>query len=199
MKYSTRKHLIVVNLEVGDQMDEFNTDQILNDREERYEKQATMVNLHNLPIISFSINKPGIEKNNELIKKIFTSGLKEIESVLFDNSIEIMDRYCSIDGFSGPVIIMSIAYNPIKMKELMVTIENNHSLGRLLDIDVIDIQLNHISRSDLGFKSRKCLLCNDDAKICSRSQRHDMVEVLKKFYDIYFSYFENQETQHEKT
>ncbi len=192
MKYSTRKHLIVVNLEAGNQMGEFNMTRILDDREERYEKQIEMITVHNLPIISFSINKPGTEKNNELIKKIFASGLKEIESVLFDNSIEIMDRYCSTDGFSGPVIMLSIAYNPIKIKELMVNIENNHSLGRLLDIDVIDIQLNHISRSNLGFESRKCLLCNDNAKICSRSQRHDMADVLKKFYDICFSYLENQ-------
>lgn len=173
-------------------MDGFNVAQLLDDREERYKKQIEMITVHNLPIISFTINTPGSEKNNEIIKNIFKSGLKKIEAVLWDNSIDIIDRYCSTDGFSGPVIMLSIASNPIKTKELMVDIENNHPLGRLLDIDVIDIQLNHISRCTLGFEARKCLICNESAKICSRSQRHDMVDVLKQFYDICFSYLENQ-------
>ncbi|MDP3385797.1 MAG: citrate lyase holo-[acyl-carrier protein] synthase, partial [Eubacteriales bacterium] len=159
---------------------------------ERYKKQTEMIALYKLPVISFTINKPGMEKNNEIIKKVFIAGLKEIESVLSDNMIEIMDRHCSSDGFSGPAIIMSINYNPQKIKELMAGIENNHSIGRLLDIDVIDEQFNHISRSDLGLEARKCLICDDRAKICSRSHRHDMVDVLKVFYDICFSYFENQ-------
>ncbi|MBV1756516.1 MAG: citrate lyase holo-[acyl-carrier protein] synthase [Dethiosulfatibacter sp.] len=173
-------------------MDGFNVAQLLDDREERYKKQIEMITVHNLPIISFTINTPGSEKNNKIIKHIFESGLKEIESVLLNNSIEIMDRYYSTDGLSGPIIILSLSSNPIKLKELMIGIENKHSLGRLLDIDVIDEQLKHISRTDLGFETRKCLICNEYAKICSRSQRHDMTDVLNKFYDICFSYLANQ-------
>lgn len=173
-------------------MSEYNLTQLLDDREERYNKQVEMISLNNLPIISFTINKPGIEKQSDIIKRIFLLGLKEIESVLSNNKLEIIDLYQNIDSFAGPITILSIKGNPIKIKKLMVNIENNHSIGRLLDIDVIDEHLNLISRSDFGLASRKCLICNDDAKVCSRNQRHDMVDVLKKFYDICFSYFENQ-------
>lgn len=176
-------------------MDEFNVTQLLDDREERYNKQVEMITLYNLPIISFSINKPGSEKNNEIIKKIFASGLKEIESVLSINNIQILDRFCNSEAFSGPVIILSISddskrMNRVRIKKIMVDIENNHPIGRLLDIDVIDEQLNPISRTELGFQARKCLVCDDNAKICSRNQRHDMNIVLGKFYDICHSYFE---------
>ncbi|HBH12024.1 MAG: putative apo-citrate lyase phosphoribosyl-dephospho-CoA transferase [Clostridiales bacterium 38_11] len=174
-------------------MNGFSMAKLLDDKEERYKKQTEMIVLNKLPVISFTINKPGTEKNNEIIKNIFASGLKEIESVLSVNNIEIMDRYCSSDGLSGPIIILSINFNPNKIKEWMVDIENNHPIGRLLDIDVIDEQRGHISRINLGFEARKCLICNDYAKICSRSQRHDMGDVLKKFYNICFLYIEKQQ------
>jgi holo-ACP synthase len=186
----------IVNIEAGYDMDGFYMTQLLNDREERYKKQCEMIALYNLPIISFSINLPGSEKNNETIKEIFTLGLIEIEAVLSNNNIQIVDRFSNSKAFSGPVTILSINNNSSKIKKLMVDIENNHPIGRLLDIDVIDEQFNPISRTDFGFQARKCLVCNDYAKNCSRSQRHDMVDVLKKFYDICFSYLENQ---HKKT
>jgi holo-ACP synthase len=177
-------------------MDGFYMTQLLNDMEERYQKQCDMITLFNLPIISFSINMPGSEKNNETIIEIFSLGLSEIEAVLSNSNIQIVDRFCNFKAFSGPSIILSINDKPDRIKKLMVDIENNHPIGRLLDIDVIDEQFNPISRTDFGFQARRCLVCNNYAKNCSRSQRHDMVDVLKKFYDIWFSYLENQ---HKKT
>jgi holo-ACP synthase len=177
-------------------MDGFYMTQLLNDREDRYKKQCELIALYQLPIISFSINIPGSEKNNETIKEIFKLGLQEIETVLSNNNIQIVDRFSNSKAYSGPSIILSINEKPERIKKLMVDIESNHPIGRLLDIDVMDEQLNPISRTDFGFQARKCLVCNDYAKNCSRSQLHDMADVLKKFYDIFFSYLENQ---HKKT
>ena len=41
-----------------------------------------------------------------------------------------------------------------------------------------------ISRKDLGFPERKCLLCNNPACQCGRSRKHSIEELRKKIYGI---------------
>ena len=82
----------------------------------------------------------------------------------------------------------------------MIEIEENHILGRCLDIDVYRIKDNKvmgISRSDLFKSPRKCFICDLDAKICSRSQTHSIEEIKKYFEKAYFRYKE-QEKKSEK-
>jgi holo-ACP synthase len=159
---------------------------ILNAREERMERQKKIIDKYHSPIISFTVNSPGKEKNNEIIQRIFMSGKEEIESMLFSNNISIKEIYISTAKASGPEAIYSVDADAKKIKHLATKIENNHTLGRLFDIDVIDESFNSLSRKELGYKERKCIVCKDDAKICARSQRHEIKEVLKKFNEIYF-------------
>lgn len=73
-------------------------------------------------------------------------------------------------------------------KRLAVGIEENHPLGRLMDIDVIDASLVPIGRSSLGLPSRKCLLCGDDARVCMRAGRHSYSDLLDKISDTVDAY-----------
>ncbi len=45
-------------------------------------------------------------------------------------------------------------------------------------------RLCSISRNDLGYESRRCLLCDDSAKACARSQKHNMADLLAQIDDI---------------
>lgn len=67
--------------------------------------------------------------------------------------------------------------SPLQAKQMAVEAEEADGLGRLLDIDVITAA-GGVSRSDLGLSGRRCLLCGEDAKVCARSQRHPMEELL---------------------
>lgn len=67
------------------------------------------------------------------------------------------------------------------VKRLTVEIEEASPLGRLFDMDVLAVKdeaLVGISRKDIGYGRRTCLLCGGDAKVCARSQKHDMGQLL---------------------
>ena len=61
----------------------------------------------------------------------------------------------------------------------MIALEET-KIGRLYDIDVLEKENTKISRKDLGFPERKCLLCNNPACQCGRSRKHSIEELRKK-------------------
>ena len=73
------------------------------------------------------------------------------------------------------------------IKKLMIEIEEN-SLGRIYDIDVLNGLGEKISRSDLGYENRKCLICNEDVFICMRNKTHSYEELKRKIYEDYINY-----------
>ena len=68
-------------------------------------------------------------------------------------------------------------------KYLAVIIESISPKARLLDIDVMDKD-GAVSRGELGLDARKCLICDEDAKVCARSQKHSMEELLAKVKEL---------------
>jgi holo-ACP synthase len=68
-------------------------------------------------------------------------------------------------------------------KYLAVIIESISPKARLLDIDVMDKD-GAVSRRELGLDARKCLICDEDAKVCARSQKHSMEELLAKVKEL---------------
>ena len=72
----------------------------------------------------------------------------------------------------------------------MIAIETKISIGRLMDLDVlhlVDGIPQPISRQELGFSRRQCYICQNDAKVCSRSRKHSVIEMqeaIAKFIKI---------------
>ena len=58
----------------------------------------------------------------------------------------------------------------MEIKKITVEIENNLSVGRLFDMDVLDENGTHIERMEIGESPRTCLLCGNPAKECARSR-----------------------------
>ena len=72
----------------------------------------------------------------------------------------------------------------LEVKRLCCSIEDEHPLGRLMDIDVVchfdrsgEISLKPLSREDIGLPARHCLLCNKPARECMRAHRHSPEEI----------------------
>jgi holo-ACP synthase/triphosphoribosyl-dephospho-CoA synthase len=57
-------------------------------------------------------------------------------------------------------------------KALTCKLEEEHPLGRLMDIDVFDERGFLLSRAMFGFKKRRCLVCDEEAFVCARAQKH---------------------------
>ena len=72
------------------------------------------------------------------------------------------------------------SYETEKIKNITVAIEESSELGRLFDIDVIDINFEKLSRKSF----RKCLICEAQAQECGRSRKHSVGELQNKVEEI---------------
>ena len=63
---------------------------------------------------------------------------------------------------------------------MTVAIEESSQLGRLFDIDIIDINFEKLSRKSF----RKCLICEEQAQECGRSRKHSVEELQNKVEEI---------------
>jgi holo-ACP synthase CitX len=73
-------------------------------------------------------------------------------------------------------------------KRMACHIEEEHPLGRLFDLDVIDTTGTPVSRSALGAEPRRCLLCQQEARFCMRNHTHSREELqarIEKIVDEY--------------
>ena len=62
------------------------------------------------------------------------------------------------------------------LKEMTVDIEEADELGRLFDLDVLDVDGRKLER----FEERGCLICGAIGKGCARSRAHTVEELQKK-------------------
>lgn len=152
--------------------------QMLLAKEKRVENQKLMLTRHNYPLISLSIVIPGPIKDSSGANFLFKEAIKALHDCFAENTILVIDEqhYHSIAGAEA---IMSVKCSANRLKQYCIDIEENHPLGRLWDIDVIDpITQQSLSRSEFKHHSRKCLICHDMAKVCSRARRHSLDEIF---------------------
>ncbi len=148
-------------------------------RENRVKLQ-TKYRLHfQKPIISFCMNIPGPIKTTTKIQKAFDIGCKEIENTLQATKMKILDSTC-LHKPTGDEWILCVEGDAAKIKALMSNIEDFHPLGRLFDIDVIDVNGEKLSRTAF----RKCLICNVQAQVCARFRKHSIFEMQNKIEEI---------------
>ena len=158
---------------------EVGIDEILDCREKRVAIQNEMIKKYNKPIISFTMNIPGPIKTNNEIKKAFDIGKNLILENLNKNNIEILEIQ-ELNENTGNELFISVNSLAEKIKNITVSIEEASELGRLFDMDVIDINFEKLSRKSF----RKCLICEAQAQECGRSQKHSMEELQNKVEKI---------------
>ena len=145
--------------------------EILQSREDRRDKQIDLINRYNSTLISFTLNTPGIVKDNEMYRGIHREGMKKISKLLIENRIPILFQK-EINKSTGSEGYIAVDIDSIEVKKLLIALEETHPLGRIFDIDVFDNSHKQISRSDLGINPRRCLLCGKDASICAKDMSH---------------------------
>ena len=158
---------------------EVGIDEILNCREKRVAIQNKMIKKHNKPVISFTMNIPGPIKTNNEIKKAFDIGKNLILEKLKENNIEILEIQ-ELNENTGNELFISVNSLAKKIKNITVSIEEASELGRLFDMDVIDINFEKLSRESF----RKCLICEKQAQECGRSRKHSVGELQNKVEKI---------------
>ncbi|WP_058912197.1 citrate lyase holo-[acyl-carrier protein] synthase [Entomohabitans teleogrylli] len=151
--------------------------EMLRARERRVARQHHALQCYRLPLISLSLVTPGPVKDSAVYRRLMGYGIGAIthccrqmgwttvweEAFYADSGSEWMCALCA----------------PAKaIKQQMAALEDHHFLGRLWDIDVVDIDGAGVSRRCLGHSPRRCLICQDEAHACARSQRHKLSLLL---------------------
>lgn len=163
----------------------------LQEKEKRALRQKELHEKWHLPILTFMLNVPGVEKQSSEMEKVEKVWIKRIEEELC-GKIKTESFFYSI---AGNYYLAAVDMDALSLKQLALQWEEEDEIGRILDVDILDENLKSISRTDLGYPLRKCFICDQPAKICMREQNHEISELLKTVHHliIKFNRRENNE------
>ena len=164
-------------------MEEVNLQEMLAARERRCYLQAQLLQQYKRSLISFTLNIPGPIKVLPGVPEAFALGCSRIEALLKDRLV-LIQHMETIKAKTGYEAFYSVDANPNFVKELMITLEDQDRIGRLFDIDVLRADGSKVSREELGFAPRTCLICEQPAHVCSRSRSHSVAELTAEISQI---------------
>lgn len=157
---------------------------ILLAREQRVLKQQQLIETYRCSLLCMRVNYPGVHKNNNVSIGIFNVLAYELYTS-FQNDLQ----YCNVEiTAEGPILTAVIGLAAEHIKAMAVQMEENHALGRFVDIDTYSSSGTGIRRQQLGFKGRSCYLCPEPAHCCVRQARHGMEEI-KEHIRLQYEHF----------
>lgn len=164
---------------------EITLDMLLESREKRWQLQRQLIQDNpGLTLVCLTVIIPGNVKRNAQSLVVAHAAVEAIQEA-FGQSIHWQREQDLSTGYEGYYLVdMSM----IACKRLACEIEDNHPLGRLFDIDVINTHVEPVSRSVIGREGRKCLLCDQDARYCMRNHTHTRDELQQKIQQMIEAY-----------
>lgn len=152
-------------------------------REERAARQRAWQNRYSSPLLSFTLNIPGPIKTTPALHCAFVAGLSALEKRLSDARLPCIAQ-AEFHAPTGDEALLAIRGDAKMIKAIAVAIEEQHPLGRLFDMDVLDTDGTKLSRTI----PRRCLLCMEPAAACARSRRHNIAELTAKIERLLDAY-----------
>ena len=160
-------------------------DQLLASRDRRWHRQQELLREHpDETLLCLTVIMPGAVKRNRF-SLVVAQAATEAMRVAFADSITWMEERDLETGFEA----YAFTTHPLlDAKRMACHIEEEHPLGRLFDLDVIDTTGTPVSRSAIGAEPRLCLLCQQEARFCMRNHTHSREELqarIEKIVDEY--------------
>lgn len=161
---------------------------ILDARENRVQIQQEMLQKSPSCLLSFTLNIPGPVKVFPYTKWTYEVGISIIlKGISLLNGVIIEQKEVKKD--TGWEAFFALNLHPEDMKAYLLGQEEQHPLGRLFDFDILRADGRKLSRQELGFLERTCLLCGNPAFLCGRSRTHSAQELLAKEIEIMENFF----------
>lgn len=160
-------------------MEEVSLSMMLECRENRARTQRELISMYGKPVVSFTMNIAGPVKTNRLIERGFSIGVERLLGALLCRKATVMYKRTNFLT-TGPEGFFVVDMDPCRLKSICKWIEEMDPLGRLFDMDVIDVDGKKVERKD----HRHCLICNEPAKICSSRRIHAIEDVWNRTNEI---------------
>lgn len=164
-------------------------DDMLSARERRSFQQAQLLQEHaSRSLLCVTLNIPGPVKNSASLTSLFKHLMVLIREDLAGVEVLETDLLALKTGCEY-YLIANLSKE--KLKERMIGFEQGHPLGRLLDLDVLSLeagQVQPVSRTALGYPPRQCYLCQEEAKVCGRMRKHDVLEMQGAIAEMVSTY-----------
>ena len=158
-----------------------NLNEILAAREQRRERQWELLRQFGKPLICFTMNVPGPEKNHFLVTYGFALGDRLLRESLPAGKLLQETRRATAAGPEGFYVVDASAE---ELKGICVRLEEKTPGGRVFDLDVLRPDGSKVERSELGLPGRTCLLCGEPAALCGRSRSHSLTQLQEKTWQL---------------
>lgn len=155
-------------------MQEVTLMQMLEARENRVLEQQRLLREYGVPLICFTMNIPGPVKYSPLIERAFEEGCRTLGHRLPENRILHRSIRRAVTGCQA---IYAVSMDAAAIKKICTAIEDDTALGRLFDMDVLDIHANKLDRELVGGNSRDCIVCGAPGRGCASRRSHSVPEL----------------------
>lgn len=160
-------------------------DQLLASRDRRWHRQQELLQEHpRESLLCLTVVMPGAVKRNQL-SLVVAQAATEALRVAFADSITWMEERDLETGFEAYALT---TLPLLDAKRTACRIEEEHPLGRLFDLDVIDSTGTPVARATIGAEPRRCLLCQQEARFCMRNHTHSREELQARIETIVDEY-----------
>ena len=142
------------------------------------------------PLVSFTMNIAGPEKNSPLIRRGFFVGCKRLTDAFAAHGITLTLLEVT-DEITGCEALYAAEGCALTAKALCAACEDADELGRLFDMDVIDADGRRISREELGLRERGCMICGAQGRGCAARRAHSVDELQRETTRRLHNFFRN--------
>ncbi|AKO45500.1 triphosphoribosyl-dephospho-CoA synthase CitG [[Haemophilus] ducreyi] len=156
-------------------------EQLLIAREQRVALQQQCLHEYQQTLLSLTLTAVGPVKKNALLDYMFAKALANITVCFNKFSVTATAQFIR-PLQTGHEALFVLPIDAKILKRAMIELENSSPLARLWDIDVISQEGHLLSRGEFGFAERTCLMCAESAKICARSRRHSIDDLLSEIH-----------------
>lgn len=164
---------------------EITLEQLLHSRDERQALEKRLIEAHKgLTLLVLTVVMPGRIKRNDNSLIVARAGIETLHQAFREHIRYELER----DLPTGYEFFMLADVPVEKAKRISCGLEDTHPLGRLFDIDVFTDTIRPVSRTEYGLPPRRCLICEEDARVCMRTQKHTYKELEERINQLIQAY-----------
>ena len=140
-------------------------------------------------LVEFSLNIAGNIKVFPFARAAFREEVQELTDKLSRFSILRSEVH---EETTGDFAVFLLGSPAVPVKKFLVSIEESHPLGRLFNLDVCGPDGISIKRHDLALLPRTCLVCGEDAHVCTAEKRHSMELIQWQTSRLFHEFFRDR-------